>query len=80
MSNGRLLIHIGDSDIEYDKNFRFYMTSKMGNPHYLPEVCVKVTIINFTVTRLGLEDQILSDVVRLERPDLEIQRNELIAR
>jgi dynein heavy chain len=56
---GRLLIRLGDSDIEYDKAFRFYMTTKMSNPHYLPEVCIKVTIINFTVTKLGLEDQLL---------------------
>ena len=60
--------------------YRFYMTTKMSNPHYLPEVCIKVTIINFTVTRLGLEDQLLSDVVSLERPDLEKQRNELIVK
>lgn len=38
---------------------RFYMTTKMANPHYLPEVCIKVTIINFTVTLSGLEDQLL---------------------
>lgn len=35
------------------------MTTKMSNPHYLPEVCIKVTIINFTVTKSGLEDQLL---------------------
>lgn len=29
------------------------MTTKMSNPHYLPEVCIKVTIINFTVTKGG---------------------------
>ena len=56
------------------------MTSKMSNPHYLPEVCIKVTIINFTVTTSGLEDQLLGDVVRLERADLEEQRNQLITR
>lgn len=39
---------------------------------------LQVTLINFTVTKLGLEDQILSDVVRLERPDLEVRRNQLI--
>ncbi|XP_065178852.1 dynein axonemal heavy chain 6-like [Sycon ciliatum] len=78
MQGGRLLIRLGDSDIDYDKNFKFYMTTKLSNPHYLPEVCIKVTIINFTVTKSGLEDQLLSDVVRLERPDLEAQRNELI--
>ena len=38
---------------------RFYMTTKMANPHYLPEVCIKVTIINFTVVQSGLEDQLL---------------------
>ncbi|KAF3826620.1 hypothetical protein GH733_009145 [Mirounga leonina] len=78
MSGGRLLIHLGDSDIDYDKNFRFYMTTKLPNPHYLPEVCIKVTIINFTVTKSGLEDQLLSDVVRLEKPELEEQRIKLI--
>ncbi|XP_045894232.1 dynein axonemal heavy chain 6-like [Micropterus dolomieu] len=80
VAGGRTLIRLGDSDIDYDKNFRFYMTTKMANPHYLPEVCIKVTIINFTVTKTGLEDQLLSDVVRLESPHLEEQRNELIVR
>lgn len=78
LSGGRLLIRLGDSDVEYDSNFRFYMTTKLSNPHYLPEVCIKVTVINFSVTKSGLEDQILSDVVRLERPDLEEERNKLI--
>ena len=59
---GRLLIHLGDSDIEYDKNFKFYMTTKLANPHYLPEICIKVTVINFTVTKTGLEDQLLRSV------------------
>lgn len=38
VAGGRTLIRLGDSDIDYDKNFRFYMTTKMANPHYLPEV------------------------------------------
>ena len=42
------------------------------------EVCIKVTIINFSVTKSGLEDQLLADVVRLERPDLESQRMTLM--
>jgi dynein heavy chain len=78
VSGGRLLIRLGDSDVDYDPNFRFYMTTKLSNPHYLPEVCIKVTVINFSVTKSGLEDQILSDVVRLERPDLEDERTKLI--
>lgn len=75
---GRLLIRLGDSDIDYDTNFKFYITTKLPNPHYLPEVMIKVTLINFTVTPQGLEDQLLSEVTRLERPELEEQRVELI--
>ena len=43
-------IRLGDANIDYDDNFRFFMTTKMPNPHYLPETCIKVTLINFTVT------------------------------
>eukprot|EP00762_Andalucia_godoyi_P001076 ANDGO_01965.mRNA.1 Dynein-1-beta heavy chain len=74
----RLLIRLGDSDVDYDPNFRFYMTTKLQNPHYLPEVCIKVTLINFTVTRKGLEDQLLAEAVRKERPDLEEKKDRLI--
>ena len=49
-----------------------------ANPHYLPEVCIKVTLINFTVTSRGLEDQLLGDVVGRERPDLEKSRDRLV--
>ncbi|KAH9281795.1 Dynein heavy chain 6, axonemal [Echinococcus granulosus] len=78
VKGGRLLIRLGDSDVEYDKKFKFYITTKLPNPHYLPEVSIKVTLINFTVTPQGLEDQLLSEVTRLERPELEEQRVELI--
>ncbi|XP_066151500.1 dynein axonemal heavy chain 6 [Euwallacea fornicatus] len=76
----KTLIHLRDSDMEYDRNFKFYITTKLANPHYLPEVCSQVTIVNFTVTTSGLEDQLLTDVVRLERPELEQQRNDLVVR
>jgi dynein heavy chain len=76
--NGRTLIRLGDTDVDYDPNFKFYLTTKMPNPHYLPEVCIKVTVINFTVTIKGLEDQLLGDVVRKERPDLEEAKDRLV--
>ena len=58
VEGNRRLIRLGDSNVDYDDEFRLFMTSKMPNPHYLPEVCIKVTIINFTVTLEGLEDQV----------------------
>jgi dynein heavy chain len=56
-------MRLGDANVDYDDNFRFFMTTKMPNPHYLPEICIKVTLINFTVTFQGLEEQLLGDVV-----------------
>lgn len=50
----------------------------MRNPHYLPEIVVKVTLINFMITASGLEDQLLGIVVAKERPDLEAEKNSLI--
>jgi len=64
----RTLIRLGDNDVDYDSQFRLFMTCKLPNPHFLPEVCIKVTVINFTVTMQGLEDQLLGEVVKLERP------------
>ncbi|TYZ58010.1 hypothetical protein PybrP1_003505 [[Pythium] brassicae (nom. inval.)] len=74
---GQLVLHLGDSDVPYSDSFRLFITTKLANPHYMPEVCIKVTVINFTVTRSGLEDQLLVDVVRSERPDLETKKSEL---
>jgi len=71
-------IKLGDSVQDYDDGFRLYMTTKMANPHYAPEVCIKVTIINFTVTFTGLEEQLLVDVVKKERPEVEKQRDQII--
>jgi dynein heavy chain len=76
----RTLIRLGDSDVDYDANFRFYMTSKMPNPHYLPEVCIKVTVINFTVVMSGLQDQLLGQVVAAEAPELEERKVKLLLR
>lgn len=48
----------------YDDNFRLLITTKLANPHYLPETCIKLGIINFTVTFPGLEEQLLVDVMK----------------
>ena len=44
-------IKLGDSTIEWSKDFRLYLTSVLRNPHYLPEVSVKVCILNFMITQ-----------------------------
>ena len=58
--------------------FRLYLQTKLPNPHYIPELQAQCTLVNFTVTERGLEDQLLAVVVNKERPDLEERRAELV--
>jgi dynein heavy chain len=62
---------MGDKEVEYHPKFRMIIQTKLANPHYKPEIQAQATLINFTVTRTGLEDQLLAEVVAKERPDLE---------
>ncbi|VDN12624.1 unnamed protein product [Dibothriocephalus latus] len=64
-------IRLGDKEVDYDPNFKLILHTKLANPHYKPEMQAQTTLINFTVTIDGLEDQLLANVVSKERPDLE---------
>ncbi|KAM9209454.1 dynein axonemal heavy chain 9 [Dugong dugon] len=70
-------IKIGDKECEYNPKFRLILHTKLANPHYQPELQAQATLINFTVTRDGLEDQLLAAVVSMERPDLEQLKSDL---
>uniref|UniRef100_A0A8C0VQ27 Dynein axonemal heavy chain 3 n=1 Tax=Cyanistes caeruleus TaxID=156563 RepID=A0A8C0VQ27_CYACU len=69
---------LGENIIEYSRDFRFYMTTHLRNPHYYPEVAVKVCLLNFMITPLGLQDQLLGIVAAKEKPELEEKKNQLI--
>uniref|UniRef100_H2ZME5 AAA+ ATPase domain-containing protein n=1 Tax=Ciona savignyi TaxID=51511 RepID=H2ZME5_CIOSA len=71
-------IKLGDNTIEYSRDFKLYMTTSLRNPHYLPEISVKVCLVNFMITPLGLQDQLLGIVAAKEKPELEQKKNELI--
>ncbi|CAM9233557.1 unnamed protein product, partial [Phaeothamnion confervicola] len=75
---GITTIRLGDSSVEYDPRFRLYMTTKLRNPHYPPELCVRVNLLNFVATAEGLEDQMLGIVVAREEPELEARREALV--
>nr|XP_027777371.1 dynein heavy chain 12, axonemal [Marmota flaviventris] len=71
-------IRLGEVIIEYSFDFKFYITTKLRNPHYMPQLATKVSLLNFMITPEGLEDQLLGIVVAKERPELEEERNALI--
>uniref|UniRef100_A0A8C8EFI1 Dynein axonemal heavy chain 12 n=1 Tax=Otus sunia TaxID=257818 RepID=A0A8C8EFI1_9STRI len=75
---GMECIRLGETTIEYSSDFKFFITTKLRNPHYMPEIATKVSLINFMITPEGLEDQLLGIVVAKERSELEEERNALI--
>lgn len=45
-----MYIKIGDKDVEYNKNFRLFLHTKLSKPHYPPEIQAETTLITFAVT------------------------------
>eukprot|EP00879_Flechtneria_rotunda_P017460 GHRR01018298.1.p1 GENE.GHRR01018298.1~~GHRR01018298.1.p1 ORF type:complete len:1011 (+),score=303.03 GHRR01018298.1:919-3951(+) len=78
LQGGVNCIRLGDATLEYSSNLRLYITTTMRSPHYLPDVSVKVTLLNFGITREGLEDQLLGIVIAQERPELEEEKARLV--
>lgn len=67
------LLKVADQEMDYDERFMLYMTSRLANPHFSPELAAKTTIINFTVIQSGLEQQLLGRVLSKEQKSLEEQ-------
>ncbi|XP_004521647.2 dynein heavy chain 2, axonemal [Ceratitis capitata] len=78
MQGGQKLIKFNDKYITYNDAFKLYITTKITNPHYPPEISSKTTIVNFAVKQDGLQAQLLGIIVRKEKPALEEQKDELV--
>ncbi len=75
----KMFLKLGDSEVEFHPNFRLFLHTKLSNPHYPPEIQAETTLVNFTVTEKGLEDQLLNLVMKKERKDLADMNEQLVA-
>ena len=76
----RNMIKLGDKEIDYNNGFRLYISTKLSNPHFAPEISTKTTVVNFSVKQQGLEDQLLGIVVNQEEPSLQKEKSALTLR
>ena len=72
----RSIMKLGDKEVDYNPEFRFYLTTKLANPHYTPEILTKATICNFCVKQQGLEDQL--GTVAQGAPRAREQKNDVV--
>ncbi|XP_046384032.1 dynein axonemal heavy chain 12-like [Ischnura elegans] len=70
-NGGRLFIVLESKTLCIHKNFRLYVTSSISEPEFVPDVYAMFTIVNFSVSKEGLEDQLLSVAVDIIKPQVQ---------
>jgi len=77
-TGGRTLIRLGSEDIDFSPKFMVILSTRNPLAQFAPDICSRVTMINFTVTPASLESQALSAILKAERPDVDRRRVELL--
>ena len=75
---GRVLITLGDQDIDLSPAFTIFLSTRDPTVEFPPDICSRVTFVNFTVTRSSLQSQCLNQVLKAERPDVDKKRSDLL--
>lgn len=77
-SGGRVLIRLGNQDIDFSPSFTMFLSTRDPSIEFSPDICSRVTFVNFTMTRSSLQSQSLDQVLKVERPDTERKRTDLM--
>ena len=77
-TGGRVLIRLGNQDIDFSPSFTMFLSTRDPSVEFSPDVSSRVTFVNFTMTRGSLQSQSLDQVLKVERPDTEKKRTDLM--
>ncbi len=75
----RWCVTIGEKTIDFSENFRLFLVTRNPMMEIPPDAMPLVAQVNFSVTRSGLEGQLLGKTIQHEKPELERQKSELLA-
>ncbi|KAL0060799.1 dynein heavy chain [Marasmius tenuissimus] len=77
-TGGRVLIRLGSQDIDFSPSFTMFLSTRDPSVEFSPDICSRVTFVNFTMTRSSLQSQSLDQVLKVERPDTDRKRTDLM--
>ncbi|KAI7942887.1 hypothetical protein MJO29_012731 [Puccinia striiformis f. sp. tritici] len=77
-AGGRVLIRLGNQDIDFSPSFTMFLSTRDPSVEFSPDICSRVTFVNFTMTRSSLQSQSLNQVLQAERPDTDKKRTDLM--
>ncbi|KAK0531052.1 dynein heavy chain [Tilletia horrida] len=77
-TGGRVLIRLGSQEIDFSPSFTMFLSTRDPSVDFTPDVCSRVTFVNFTMTRSSLQSQSLDQVLKVERPDTDKKRTDLM--
>lgn len=75
---GRLVMQIGDKEIACNGELTLFMLTRNQNAIFTPDLCSRVTFVNFTVTPSSLMSQCLNLFLKSEREEIDRKRSDLL--
>lgn len=73
-----IIIILSLQDIDLSPAFTIFLSTRDPTVEFPPDICSRVTFVNFTVTRSSLQSQCLNQVLKAERPDIDDKRSNLL--
>ncbi|ORC91608.1 putative dynein heavy chain [Trypanosoma theileri] len=77
-AGAKRIVQVGNKQVDWQDTFRIMLFTRRTDLLLPPGGAGLVLEVNFSVTRFGLENQLLGVTIQHERPELEEQRVELV--
>ncbi|RIB13029.1 dynein heavy chain and region D6 of dynein motor-domain-containing protein [Gigaspora rosea] len=74
----RVLIRLAGQDIDYSPSFTLFLLTRNPFFNFSPNVCSRVTFVNFVVTRSNLQHQCFNELLKVEQPITNQIRTDLV--
>ena len=71
-------VYIGEKQVDFNPSFKMFLVTQSSKPNIPHDMKTKLTVVNFTTTRAGLKGQLLGKALKLEKPELEHRKSDLL--